>query len=69
MIVRLFIAGLVLISTFTLNPMDVAEAGVLLPVARMNLIANVKYHYAFATADTGAFSAWSFNVGIAPGTF
>ena len=47
----------------------IPEAGVLLPVKRMNLIANVQYHYGFATADTGAFTHWSFNVGIAPGTF
>jgi hypothetical protein len=47
----------------------IPEAGVLVPLSRINLIANVKYHYAFATADANAFSHFSFNIGIAPGSF
>jgi hypothetical protein len=47
----------------------IPEAGILLPLSRINLIGCVRYHYAFKTSDTGAFSHVSFNIGFAPGSF
>jgi hypothetical protein len=47
----------------------IPEAGILIPISRINLIANVRYHYAFATSSADPFSHFSFNVGIAPGSY
>jgi hypothetical protein len=47
----------------------IPEAGILIPVSRVYIIANVRYHYAFATADANAYSHVSFNIGFAPGSF
>jgi hypothetical protein len=46
----------------------VPELGVLIPVSRLNLIASVRYNYAFQTDNTDAFSHVSFNIGFAPGS-